>query len=59
MNKELSELNPNNREDWLYAGILLKRNIGDDGFDKWLSWSKLSSKFDDKSAVRMWESLKI
>ena len=47
-------------DDWLMVGLALyhqyRGNVDDDGFGRWLEWSKKSSKHDPKLMRKKWKS---
>jgi hypothetical protein len=48
-------------DDWLMVGLGLwhqsRGSVEDDGFGRWLAWSKLSSKHDGKLMRKKWKSM--
>lgn len=48
-------------DDWLMVGLALwhqsRGDLGDDGFGRWLSWSRMSSKHDGKLMRKKWKSM--
>lgn len=43
---------------WLRAGMAIKKDFGDAGFDVWNDWSQGDSRYRDKEARARWKSFK-
>lgn len=57
----LNLLNPSrvdNYDDWVKVGMILNNELGDEGKDIWMQWSKKSEKFDSKVIESKWNSFK-
>lgn len=50
----LSYLDFDSREQWLYAGMALKHELGAGGFDVWIAWAKGSASFNLKNSKAQW-----
>jgi putative DNA primase/helicase len=46
-----------NRDDWLRAGMALKSEFGDNGFDLWNEWAKQSESHNERDARSVWRSI--
>jgi phage/plasmid-associated DNA primase len=50
----------NNRVDdynnWIEIGMIIKNEIGDEGFDIWYKWSEKSEKFNSSEIFKKWTS---
>lgn len=54
----LGYVNADDRDTWIEAGLAIKHDLGEEGLELWMEWSKKSPKFDDDVAVATWESFK-
>lgn len=45
-------------DTWLRAGMAIKSEFGESGFDVWDSWSQGDSRYRDKEARARWKSFK-
>lgn len=45
-------------DDWIMAGMALKSEFGDAGFDLFSSWSETAKNYDEKSVKHRWKSFK-
>jgi putative DNA primase/helicase len=54
----LSFIPADDRETWLRAGMAIKSELGDAGFDLWDAWSRQADSYDAKDARDVWRSLK-
>ncbi|MEG2271498.1 MAG: plasmid replication protein, CyRepA1 family [Acinetobacter sp.] len=54
----LSFLDYEDRDEWLMAGMCIKHELGELGFDMWNSWSSLSSSYNAKHNKSQWKSFK-
>jgi len=55
--QHLARINADDRDTWIKVAIALKREFGDAAKTAWDSWSKTSSKFDQKDSDQTWQSL--
>jgi len=46
------------REIWVQVGMAVKSELGNDGFDLWNSWSQSSDRYNKRSALAVWRSIK-
>ena len=46
------------RDGWKDAGMALKHEFGEDGYDLWVEFSQQSTKFDAKDQASKWKSFK-
>lgn len=53
----LDFMSSDDRERWVRMGHALCK-LGERGFRMWLDWSRKSDKFDERDAVRVWNSCK-
>jgi phage/plasmid primase-like uncharacterized protein len=54
----LSVLNPDDRDVWIRAGICVKSEMGEDGFDLWDAWGSQSTSHSASPAKSAWKSFK-
>ena len=54
----LSFLDYEDRDEWLMAGMCIKHELGELGFDMWNAWSSLSSSYNAKHNKSQWKSFK-
>jgi putative DNA primase/helicase len=54
----LNFIDPNDREVWLTMGMAIKSELGEDGLDTWLDWSKAGTSFNTKDAQGVWKSIR-
>lgn len=55
----LDRLEPNDRSNWLYAGMAIHSEMPDEaGYELWTRWSNGSGKYDAQDQRRTWDSLK-
>jgi len=52
-------VDPHDRDTWLQAGMAIKSELGDTGFDIWNSWSAKSDNYQANSAKSTWKSIKL
>lgn len=45
-------------DTWIEVGIICKNELGEEGFEVWNTWSKLSDKYDTTVAESKWKSFK-
>lgn len=53
--RALSYLDCDSREEWLMAGMALKHELGHGGFNTWTSWASASSSFNIKNSRSQWK----
>jgi putative DNA primase/helicase len=46
------------RETWIRVGMAIKSELGKDGYDLWLDWSRKAANFDENAARVAWESFR-
>jgi predicted P-loop ATPase len=56
--KALDKLHPDVTDEWLRAGMALKKEFGQDAFDGWSDWSSLDKRYTDKECKAKWKSFK-
>jgi putative DNA primase/helicase len=49
---------PDDRETWVRVGMAVKRELGDEGFDIWDEWSRLSESYVERDARDVWKSFR-
>lgn len=49
---------PGDYDVWLKVGMVLKYELGEDGYDLWVEWSKQSDKYDPFIFGQKWDSFK-
>lgn len=54
----LSFLDYEDRDEWLMAGMCIKHELGELGFDMWNAWSSLSSSYNAKHNKSQWKTFK-
>ncbi|MFC4924988.1 MULTISPECIES: PriCT-2 domain-containing protein [Delftia] len=54
----LQYLNHDDREVWIMAGMAIKAEIGESGFDLWDEWSRRADSYDPKAARSSWRSFR-
>lgn len=47
------------RETWVRAGMGIKSELGDSGFDLWDEWSRTAESYNPKAARDVWRSIKV
>ena len=52
----LEKISPEEYGTWINAGMALKDHLGQSGFPLWCSWSKSSSKYNQKEMQGKWDS---
>lgn len=53
--RALSYLDYESREEWLMAGMALKHELGHGGFGTWTAWASASSSFNMKNSKSQWK----
>ena len=53
--RALSYLDYESREEWLMAGMALKHELGHGGFGTWIAWASASSSFNLKNSKSQWK----
>ena len=54
----LSFLDYECRDEWLMAGMCIKHELGEQGFDMWNAWSSMGSSYNAKHCKSQWKSFK-
>ena len=54
----LSFLDYESRDEWLSAGMCIKHELGELGFDMWNAWSSMGSTYNAKHCKSQWKSFK-
>ena len=54
----LQYLAHDDREVWIMAGMAIKHELGEDGFDIWDTWSQRSDSYEAKAARASWRSFR-
>lgn len=54
----LRYLSPEDYDTWVEIGLAIKGDLGEEGKEAWLEWSRGGTKFDELEAVRKWNQLK-
>lgn len=54
----LFAISPEDYDTWLKIGMILKYELGEDGYDLWVEWSKQSDKYDPFVFGQKWDSFK-
>lgn len=54
----LSFLDYDDTDIWLMAGMAIRSELGDDGFEMWNTWSSYGATYDLKNAKARWRSFK-
>ncbi len=54
----LSFLSSEDRDVWVRMGMAVKSELGNDGFDLWDDWSRLSDGYQPAAAKSVWKSFK-
>lgn len=52
----LSNSRVDDYNNWIEIGMIIKNEIGDDGFDLWYKWSEKSDKFNSSEIFMKWTS---
>ncbi|MFZ4699171.1 MAG: PriCT-2 domain-containing protein [Candidatus Methylumidiphilus sp.] len=55
----LQSISADDRETWVKAGMAVKSELGDPGFDIWNDWSKAAGNYREADARSVWKSLKL
>lgn len=51
-------LDHDDREEWIMAGMAVKHELGEEGFDIWNSWSQRSDSYQARAALASWRSFR-
>jgi len=54
----LQHLNHDDREVWIMAGMAIKHELGEEGFDLWDDWSQRATSYKASSARASWRSFR-
>jgi putative DNA primase/helicase len=54
----LAYLNPDNREEWVKAGMAIKAEVGESGYSIWNEWGQGSATHKERDAQSVWKSFK-
>jgi putative DNA primase/helicase len=54
----LSFIESDDRETWVRMGMAVKNELGEEGFDIWDQWSRLSGSYNQGSARAVWKSIR-
>ncbi|MDR2875965.1 MAG: DUF3987 domain-containing protein [Methylobacillus sp.] len=54
----LQFIDNSDREGWVHAGMAVKSELGDAGFDVWDSWSSSAESYSQDDAKSVWRSIK-
>lgn len=54
----LQYLDHDDREVWIMAGMAVKHELGEDGFEIWDTWSQRSDSYEAKAARASWRSFR-
>ena len=54
----LTFISSDERETWLMAGMAIKGELGESGFDLWDNWSQQSDSYNAQSARSVWRSIR-
>lgn len=54
----LAFVSSDERDTWLMAGMAIKNELGESGFDLWDSWSRESESYNSQSAKSVWRSIR-
>src|SRR3989344_9011030 len=54
----LQYLDHDDREVWIMAGMAIKDELGEDGFDIWDTWSQRSDAYEGRAARASWRSFR-
>lgn len=46
------------RETWIYVGLVLKGEFGDNAREAWIQWSSSAHNFSEKTCISTWRGLK-
>ena len=50
---------PDDRDEWLRAGMAIKSKLGENGFDLWDIWSQCGESYNAKDARAVWKSFRV
>lgn len=57
INSLLNQIPASDRDDWIACGMALKAELGEEGYDHWLAWSKTSEAFKNEAdCLYTWKS---
>lgn len=56
--RALAHLPADDRELWVKAGMAIKSELGEAGFDVWATWSKQADSYREADARQVWRSIK-
>jgi hypothetical protein len=54
----LAYLNPDDREEWVKAGMAIKAEVGESGYSIWNEWGQGSATHKERDAQSVWKSFK-
>ena len=54
----LAYLNPDDRDEWVKAGMAIKAGLGESGYGVWNDWGQGSSAHKERDAQTVWRSFK-
>lgn len=52
-------VNACDREVWVKMAMAIKSDLGEDGYDLWLDWSKSDESFNERDASSVWRSISL
>jgi len=53
----LAHIPADDRDTWVRIGMAVKSELGEGGFDTWLTWSQQAASFNPKDALTTWKSI--